>query len=118
MSCLDLVKDQLALTNFTERFYLIQGATVFAPVCSGTSNYVMIYTSNSKFLTLLPLKTVEAYLDSGKFLSVHKSYLVAITKIDSIDGNNIRIQQHSIPISRNLRDEVIEVVVKSKLMSR
>jgi len=81
-------------------------------------NYVMIYTSNNKFMTLLPLKTVETYLDDGKFLRVHKSYLVAIAKIDSIDGNDIRIQQHNIPISRNLRDEVIEIVVKSKLMSK
>ncbi len=81
-------------------------------------NYVIIYTSNNKFMTLLPLKTVEAYLDNGQFLRVHKSYLVAIAKIDSIDGNDIRIQQHNIPISRNLRDEVIEVVVKSKLMSK
>lgn len=81
-------------------------------------NYVMIYTTNSKFMTLLPLKTVETYLDNGKFLRVHKSYLVAIAKIDSIDGNDIRIQQHNIPISRNLRDEVIEVVVKDKLMRK
>ena len=81
-------------------------------------NYVMIYTSHTKFMTLLPLKTVETYLDNGQFLRVHKSYLVAIAKIDSIDGNDIRIQQHTIPISRNLRDEVIEVVVKSKLMGR
>ena len=81
-------------------------------------NYVMIYTSNTKFMTLLPLKTVETYLDNGQFLRVHKSYLVAIAKIDSIDGNDIRIQQHSIPISRNLRDEVIEIVVKNKLMSK
>ena len=80
-------------------------------------NYVVIYTSNSKFMTLLPLKTVETYLDKGKFLRVHKSYLAAIAKIDSIDGNDIRIQQHNIPISRNLRDEVIEVVVKSMLMT-
>lgn len=81
-------------------------------------NYVMIYTSNSRFMTLLPLKTVESYLDNGKFLRVHKSYLVAIAKIDSIDGNDIRILQHSIPISRNLRDAVIEVVVNSKLMRK
>lgn len=81
-------------------------------------NYVVIYTSNNKFMTLLPLKTVETYLDKDRFLRVHKSYLVAISKIDSIDGNDIRIQQHTIPISRNLRDEVIEVVVKSKLMSK
>lgn len=81
-------------------------------------NYVMIYTTTGKHMTLLPLKTVESYLDNSKFLRVHKSYLVAIAKIDSVDNNDIRIQSHLIPISRNLREEVIETVVKSKLMSR
>lgn len=99
--------------NKYEKIYI--GEILFV---QALQNYVIIYTSNSKFMTLLPLKTVETYLDKGKFLRVHKSYLVAIAKIDSIDGNDIRIQQHNIPISRNLRDEVIEVVVKSKLMTK
>ncbi|MCS3798974.1 LytR/AlgR family response regulator transcription factor [Niastella sp. OAS944] len=99
--------------NKYEKIYI--GEILFV---QALQNYVIIYTSNSKFMTLLPLKTVETYLDKRKFLRVHKSYLVAIAKIDSIDGNDIRIQQHNIPISRNLRDEVIEVVVKSKLMSK
>jgi DNA-binding LytR/AlgR family response regulator len=99
--------------NKYEKIYI--GEILFV---QALQNYVIIYTHNSKFMTLLPLKTVETYLDKGKFLRVHKSYLVAIAKIDSIDGNDIRIQQHNIPISRNLRDEVIEVVVKSKLMAK
>ena len=81
-------------------------------------NYVMIHTTTGRHMTLLPLKTVESYLDNGRFLRVHKSYLVSIAKIDSIDNNDIRIQSHLIPISRTLRDEVIETVVKSKLMSK
>ena len=81
-------------------------------------NYVLIYTTHGKFMTLLPLKTVESYLDNGRFMRVHKSYLVSISKIDSIDNNDIRIQTHTIPISRNLREQVIDIVVKSKLMSK
>lgn len=81
-------------------------------------NYVLIHTTHGKFMTLLPLKTVESYLDNGRFLRVHKSYLVSISKIDSIDNNDIRIQQHQVPISRSLREQVIDVVVKSKLMSK
>lgn len=99
--------------NKYEKIYI--GEILFV---QALQNYVMIYTTNSKFMTLLPLKTVETYLDKERFLRVHKSYLVAIAKIDSIDGNDIRIQQHNIPISRNLRDEVIEIVVKNKLMSK
>lgn len=81
-------------------------------------NYVMIYTQKGKYLTLLPLKTVEEHLDPSKFSRVHKSYLVAISKIDSIDSQDIIIQNHVLPISRSMREQVIELVVKSKLMGK
>lgn len=81
-------------------------------------NYVIIHTLRGKFMTLLPLKTVEEYLDPTKFLRVHKSYLVAISKVESVDSTELTIQTYQIPISRNLREQVIEVVVKSKLLSK
>ncbi|RFS17792.1 LytTR family DNA-binding domain-containing protein [Emticicia sp. C21] len=81
-------------------------------------NYVIIFTTRGKYMTLLPLKTVEEYLDPNRFLRVHKSYLVAIAKIGSIENNDITIQTHLIPISRTMREQVIEIVVKRKLLSR
>ena len=81
-------------------------------------NYVIIHTHRGKYMTLLPLKTVEEYLDPTKFLRVHKSYLVAISKIERVDTTELSIQTHQIPISRNLREQVIEVVVKTKLLSK
>ncbi|WP_435357896.1 LytR/AlgR family response regulator transcription factor [Emticicia sp. SJ17W-69] len=81
-------------------------------------NYVMIYTGRGKYMTLLPLKTVEEYLDSKTFLRVHKSYLVAISKVDGIENNEISIQNHIIPVSRNLKERVISLVVKNKLLSK
>lgn len=81
-------------------------------------NYVMIHTQKGKYLTLLPLKTVEEHLDPSKFSRVHKSYLVAISKIDSIDNQDIIVQNHILPISRTMREQVIDLVVKSKLMSK
>lgn len=81
-------------------------------------NYVIIFTTRGKYMTLLPLKTVEEYLDPNRFMRVHKSYLVAIAKIGSIENNDITIQTHLIPISRTMREQVIEIVVKSKLLSR
>jgi DNA-binding LytR/AlgR family response regulator len=81
-------------------------------------NYVVIHTRKGKYMTLLPLKSVEAHLENQPFLRVHKSYLVAIAKIESIESTEIIIQNHRIPLSRNLREQVIEVVVKSKLLSK
>ena len=81
-------------------------------------NYVIIHTQRGKFMTLLPLKTVEEYLEPTKFLRVHKSYLAAISKIERVYTTELSIQTHQIPISRNLREQVIEVVVKNKLLSK
>lgn len=81
-------------------------------------NYVMIFTTRGKFMTLLPLKTVEEYLDAKRFLRVHKSYLVATAKIASIENNDLSIGSHLIPVSRTMREQVIELVVKSRLLSK
>ena len=81
-------------------------------------NYVAIYTTRGKFLTLLYLKNIEQNLDSKAFIRVHKSYIVPIAKIDSIDGNEIRIAEHRIPVSRNYRELVIRQVVNNNLWSK
>lgn len=84
----------------------------------GMQNYVTIYTSKGKYLTLLNLKNLEENLDSKAFIRVHKSYIVSIDKIEAIEGNEIFIQSNRIPISRNYREEVIEKVVSNKLWDK
>ena len=42
-------------------------------------------------MTYLTFKSVEDYLPADKFSKVHKSYIVAAAKIDSIEGSDIRI---------------------------
>ncbi|HEY8972383.1 MAG TPA: LytTR family DNA-binding domain-containing protein [Puia sp.] len=81
----------------------------------GMQNYVTIYTRKGKYVTLLYLKNLEENLDSQAFIRVHKSYIVSIDKIEGIEGNEIFIQSHRIPISRNYREQVIERVVSKKL---
>jgi DNA-binding LytR/AlgR family response regulator len=84
----------------------------------GMQNYITIYTVKGKYVTLLYLKNLEQNLDSQAFIRVHKSYIVAIDKIEAIEGNEIFIQQHRIPISRNYREQVIEQVVSNKLWDK
>lgn len=81
-------------------------------------NYVVIHTSEKKYITYLTFKAVEDYLPSSLFIKTHKSYIVAASKIESIEGNDIRIGQHHIPISRNLKDEVMEKLLKGKFLKR
>jgi DNA-binding LytR/AlgR family response regulator len=81
-------------------------------------NYVTIHTLLKKYMTYLTFKSVEEYLPADKFLKVHKSYIVAASKVDSIEGNDIRIGQQHIPISRNQKDEVMEKLLKGKFLKR
>jgi len=84
----------------------------------GMQNYVTIFTTKGKYITLLNLKSLEQNLDSKLFIRVHKSYIVSTGKIDGIEGNDIFIGQHRIPISRNYREQVIQQVVTNKLWDK
>lgn len=84
----------------------------------GLENYVAIYTQKDKFITLLNLKTLEENLDSNAFVRVHKSYIISINKIESIEGNELFIKPHRIPISRNYKEQVISQVLANKFWSK
>ena len=84
----------------------------------GMQNYITIYTQKGKFVTLLYLKNLEENLDSRSFIRVHKSYIVSIDKIEGIEGNEIFIQSHRIPMSRNYREQVLRQVVANKLWDK
>lgn len=87
-------------------------------VVEALQNYVIIHTTEKKYITYLTFKSVEEYLPPTRFLKVHKSYLIALNKVDSIQGNEIRIGPHTIPVSRNLKDEVMEALLRGKYLKR
>jgi len=69
-------------------------------------------------MTYLTLNSVEEYIPGDKFRKVHKSYIVAASKIDSIEGNDIRIGERHIPISRNQKEEVMDKLLKGRFLKR
>ena len=81
-------------------------------------NYVTIHTHEKKYITYLTFKSVEEYLPSDRFIKTHKSFIIAAEKVDSIEGNNIRIGNHDIPISRNMKEEVMEKLLGGNFLKR
>lgn len=81
-------------------------------------NYVAVHTINKKHITYLTFKSVEESLPQHIFLKVHKSYLVALSKIESIEGNEILIGLHRVPISRTMKEEVMHKILKGKYLKR
>jgi DNA-binding LytR/AlgR family response regulator len=81
-------------------------------------NYVAIYTREKKIITHLTLKMLQEKLPAAAFIQPHKSYLVAIDKIASLEGNMLHIAQYTVPISKYQKDEVMEKIVNNKLLKR
>src|SRR5882757_8819503 len=81
-------------------------------------NYVAIYTRERKIITHLTLKMLQEKLPPTAFVQPHKSYLIAIDKIGSIEGNMLHIAQYTVPISKYQKEEIMEKIVNSKLLKR
>jgi len=79
----------------------------------GLKEYVSYYTKEKRIIVLQSLKSIEESLPSDQFIRVHRSYIVPIEKIKSLDGNQLQIGDKLIPIGRSYKDEVMKKVFKS-----
>jgi len=74
------------------------------------SDYIKIITTEKSHITYMYLKDIEKILDAKLFPRVHKSFLISISKIDSIEGNMIKIRENIIPIGRNYREGFVSLL--------
>ncbi len=81
-------------------------------------NYIGIYMTDKKIITHSTLKAFQEKLPQQQFIQPHKSYLVAINKINSIEGNVLHIQQYQVPISKYQKEEVLGKIVNSTLLKK
>ena len=81
-------------------------------------NYVILHTETRKMIVYLTVKGIAEQLPVGKFLKVHKSYIVNTSKIKNIEGNEINLGSAKVTISQNLHDTVIKEILKDKMLKR
>ena len=80
-------------------------------------NYVNIYTDSKKIIAYLTLKGLEGQLPANEFIKTHQSFLVNISRINAIEGNTIKINNLTLPVSRNYRDTLMQLV-EQRLLKR
>ena len=81
-------------------------------------NYVNVFTTSSKEVVYSTLKLFLESLHSNHFLQVHRSYVVNIQHIHSIEGNMLHINAHRIPVARNLKEQVFNTILNNRLISK
>ena len=80
----------------------------------GLKNYVSIYTKNQRIITLQVMKQLEEVLPANRFVRVHKSFMVAIDKINSIERQEILIKDRIIPIGNTYQDNFFKLLETRK----
>ena len=71
-------------------------------------DYVKFVTNDKKYISHNTISGVNDKLDKNQFMRVHRSYVINLHKIDDIRENDLFINGIEIPISRNLKSEVIK----------
>ncbi|MCU0346765.1 MAG: LytTR family DNA-binding domain-containing protein [Saprospiraceae bacterium] len=66
--------------------------------------YVRIHTATERVVTLMSMSQLEEALPSGQFVRIHRSYIVNLDKINSVEGNTVHVGKHDLPVSKGQRE--------------
>jgi len=70
-------------------------------------NYCRIYSKDKEYLLVMTLKDMDEKLPNKHFLRVHRSFIVNISQIDEIATSHIVIAKKAIPVSKSLKEELL-----------
>ena len=76
----------------------------------GLKDYISIFTPAERIITLQNMKKMEDALPEKHFIRVHKSYIVSINKIDSIERSRIFIGDKIIPVGDTYREDFFKII--------
>lgn len=69
-------------------------------------DYVKVVTKDHTYITRQKISILEEMLPENKFVRIHRSFMVALAKIDSFYSYSIEIAGHELPIGRNYKQDV------------
>lgn len=69
-------------------------------------DYIKVVTVTKNIVTKQSISSIEEALPKNNFIRIHRSFIVAINKIESFTNDTIEIAKHELPISRIYRHEV------------
>ncbi len=77
-------------------------------------NYVSIATMEKKIIVHSTLKAIQGQLPDDRFMAVHKSFLVQLSRVDAVEGNLLHLGSETVPVSKTLKDAVLEKIIRQR----
>jgi DNA-binding LytR/AlgR family response regulator len=81
----------------------------------GLSDYVRIVTTGKTIITKHLISSLEETLPKHAFMRIHRSFIIALDKIDSYNGDTIHIKDKELPIGRLFKQNVIRLLNESSI---
>jgi two-component system LytT family response regulator len=72
------------------------------------STYVVLVTDKHKHIVGGTLKSIEERLPFRHFVRVHRSYIVNLHRVESMEDNVLKLGQHEVPVSRPYQEELTQ----------
>jgi len=76
----------------------------------GLGDYIKIHLNERKIVTNLSMKKIFSLLPDNQFYRTHKSFIISLDKIESVEGNLVSIKGNKLPIGNSYRQEFIGFV--------
>lgn len=119
------LKNNKLQTDKSQEFFFVKCNSKFEKIVfdellfvQALNNYVLLHTKDKRLVTYLTFKGIEEILPLNQFIRVHKSFIVSISKIENLDGEEIKIGNYNIPISRSLKDAAVDRIINNRLVKR
>ncbi|WP_396138649.1 LytR/AlgR family response regulator transcription factor [Flavobacterium sp.] len=75
-------------------------------------DYIKVVTDDETHLVLSTMKGFEKELPEGKFIRVHKSFIINLSRVEKFNNKFIEIGTTKIPLSRNKKEEIVKAIEK------
>lgn len=112
-----MVESTAQVNNFTHDFIFVKTEYKIQKIylddilfIEGLKDYISIYTKTERIITLQSMKKIDEALPDHLFVRVHKSYIIALDKIESIERSRILIGDKVIPVGDTYRDYFFKMI--------
>ncbi len=96
--------DEYLIIRADRKYYKINYDDLI--LIEGQKAYVTFHTTGKKITALASLRELEDKLPEKQFIRIHKSYIVSIKRIRSLDGSDIEIHNRCLPVGKSYRKKV------------
>lgn len=79
-------------------------------------DYIRVKTETKEIISYQKISFLEEKLPTDKFLRIHRSFIVALDKIQAFSASAVDIGQTEIPIGRFYKNEVLQVLNQNNLL--